>query len=125
MIEPIFEREFLGTSYGFRPGKGCKDALREVDRHLKAGYTHVVDADLQGYFDSILHDLLTKRIEEHISDGRLLQLLASWLKQDIVKEMDRWTPTAGTGCFCPSAIGPATEVVNKMHHHYFHAHIDD
>ena len=96
VIEPIFEREFLDTSYGFRPGKGCKDALREVDRHLKAGYTHVVDADLQGYFDSIPHDLLTKRIEEHISDGRLLQLLTSWLKQDIVKEMDRWTPTAGT-----------------------------
>lgn len=96
VIEPIFEKEFLPTSYGFRPGKGCKDALREVDAYLKEGYTHVVDADLQGYFDSIPHDLLTKRIEEHISDGRLLQLLASWLKQDIVKEMDRWTPTAGT-----------------------------
>jgi len=96
VIEPIFEKEFLPMSYGFRPGKGCKDALREVDAYLKEGYTHVVDADLQGYFDSIPHDLLTKRIEEHISDGRLLQLLASWLKQDIVKEMDRWTPTAGT-----------------------------
>jgi len=96
VIEPIFEKEFLPTSYGFRPGKGCKDALREVDGHLKAGYTHVVDADLKGYFDSIPHDLLTKRIEEHISDGRLLQLLASWLQQDIVRDLERWTPTAGT-----------------------------
>jgi len=96
VIEPIFEKEFLPTSYGFRPGKGCKDALREVDGHLKAGYTHVVDADLKGYFDSIPHDLLTKRIEEHISDGRLLQLLASWLHQDIVRDLERWTPTAGT-----------------------------
>lgn len=96
VIEPIFERKFLPMSYGFRPGKGCKDALREVDGYLKEGYTHVVDADLQGYFDNIPHDLLTKRIEVHISDGRLLDLLASWLQQDIVRELERWTPTAGT-----------------------------
>jgi RNA-directed DNA polymerase len=80
VIEPVFEQEFLQMSYGFRPGKGCKDALREVNEHLKAGYTYVVDADLKGYFDSIPHDLLKARIEEHISDGRLLELLASWLQ---------------------------------------------
>ncbi|WP_413898785.1 group II intron reverse transcriptase/maturase [Rhodoferax sp.] len=96
VIEPIFEKEFLPTSYGFRPGKGCKDALREVDGCLKDGYTHVVDADLKGYFDSIPHELLKTRIEEHISDGRLLQLLASWLQQDVVRDLERWTPTAGT-----------------------------
>lgn len=96
VIEPILEKEFLPASYGFRPGKGCKDALREVDECLKEGYTHVVDADLKGYFDSIPHELLKTRIEEHISDGRLLQLLASWLQQDIVRDLERWTPTAGT-----------------------------
>ena len=96
VIEPILEKEFLPTSYGFRPDKGCKDALREVDECLKQGYTHVVDADLKGYFDSIPHELLKARIEEHISDGRLLQLLASWLQQDIVRDLERWTPTAGT-----------------------------
>jgi RNA-directed DNA polymerase len=56
----------------------------------------VVDADLKGYFDSIPHELLKTRIKEHISDGRLLQLLASWLQQDIVRDLERWTPTAGT-----------------------------
>ena len=96
VIEPILEREFFPMSYGFRPGKGCKDALRQVDACLKAGYTHVVDADLKGYFDSIPHELLKRRIEERISDGRLLQLLASWLQQDIVRDLERWTPTAGT-----------------------------
>lgn len=96
VIEPIFENEFLDTSYGFRPGKGCKDALREVNEHLKAGYTHVVDADLKGYFDNIQHNLLMTRIKEHISDGRLLGLLQSWLEQDIVKGLEHWTPTAGT-----------------------------
>ena len=96
VIEPIFEKEFLPTSYGFRPGKGCKDALREVDKHLREGYTHVVDADLKGYFDSIPHPLLKERIEERISDGRLLELLAGWLRQDIVKGLEKWTPTEGT-----------------------------
>ena len=55
VIEPIFEREFLSTSYGFRPGRGCKDALREVDRLLRGGYTHVVDADLKSYLDRSSH----------------------------------------------------------------------
>lgn len=96
VIEPIFEKEFLPMSYGFRPGKGCKDALREVDRYLKEGHVHVVDADLKGYFDSIPHPLLKERIEERISDGRLLELLAGWLRQDIVRDMERWTPTGGT-----------------------------
>jgi RNA-directed DNA polymerase len=96
VIEPIFENDFLPTSYGFRPGRGCKDALREVDKYLKEGYTHVVDADLKGYFDSIPHPLLKERIEERISDGRLLEVLAGWLRQDIVKGLERWTPTGGT-----------------------------
>lgn len=96
VIEPILEKEFLPMSYGFRPGRSCKDALREVNEHLKAGYTHVVDADLKGYFDNIQHNLLMTRIKEHISDGRLLGLLQSWLEQDIVKGLERWTPTAGT-----------------------------
>jgi RNA-directed DNA polymerase len=96
VIEPIFEHEFLPMSYGFRPGRGCKDALREVDGYLKEGNTHVVDADLKGYFDSIPHRLLEERIFERISDGRLLELLAGWLRQDIVKELEKWTPVAGT-----------------------------
>lgn len=97
VIEPIFEREFLPMSYGFRPGKGCKDALREVHEALKQGSTWVVDADLKGYFDSIPHEGLMARVEERISDGRLLSLIRSWLKQDILKGMERWTPVGG----CP------------------------
>ncbi len=74
VIEPIFEREFVDMSYGFRPGRGCKDALREVDRLLKEGYTHVVGADLKSYFDTISHARLIERVKERASDGRLLQL---------------------------------------------------
>src|SRR4029077_1546430 len=62
VIEPIFEHEFQPRSFGFRPGLGCKDALREVDRHLKAGHFWVVDADLQSYFDTIPHAPLLAKV---------------------------------------------------------------
>lgn len=96
VIEPIFESRFCDTSYGFRPGRGCKDALRAVDGWLKQGHTHVVDADLKGYFDSIPHARLLARVAERISDSRVLALIDGWLKQDVVQELKRWTPTGGT-----------------------------
>lgn len=96
VIEPIFESGFCDGSYGFRPERGCKDALREVDRLLKEGYTHVVDADLQSYFDTIPHDRLMQRVEERISDGRLLDLIRGWLKADILHGLERWTPAQGS-----------------------------
>ncbi len=96
VIEPIFEATFRPASYGFRPGRSGKDALREVNRLLKDGYVYVVDADLQGYFDSIPRERLVERVEERISDGRVLGVLRGWLEQDIVKGMERWQPTAGT-----------------------------
>jgi RNA-directed DNA polymerase len=96
VIEPIFEVQFLAGSYGFRPGRGCKDALREVDRLLKEGYTHVVDADLKGYFDTIPHDRLMALVEGSISDSRVLALIDGFLRQEIMSEMARWQPTTGT-----------------------------
>ena len=96
VLEPIFEREFLGMSYGFRPGRGCKDALREVERWLKEGYPFVVDADLRSYFDTIPHARLMERVKEHVSDGRVVELIEAFLQQDIIKDMERWTPTGGT-----------------------------
>jgi RNA-directed DNA polymerase len=96
VLEPIFEREFVDTSYGFRPGRGCKDALRQVQGLLDAGYTWVVDADIQSYFDSIPHARLMSRVQERVSDGRVLRLVEKYLKQDIVTELTRWTPTGGT-----------------------------
>jgi RNA-directed DNA polymerase len=95
-IEPIFETQFREGSHGFRPERDCKDALRVVDRLLKEGYTHVVDADLKSYFDTIPHDRLMARVAEKISDGRVLALIQGFLRQDVMKEMERWTPMAGT-----------------------------
>jgi RNA-directed DNA polymerase len=95
-IEPIFEAGFCDGSYGFRPGRGCHDALREVDRLIKEGHTIVVDADLKSYFDTIPHERLMARVEEQVSDGRLLDLIRGWLKADILKGLERWTPEGGT-----------------------------
>jgi len=96
MIEPIFEHEFEPRSFGFRQGLGCKDALREVDRYVKAGYCWVVDADLQSYFDTIPHAALLAKVGNRIADGRVLELVGQFLKQDIMEDMKRWTPTAGS-----------------------------
>jgi len=95
-IEPIFETEFRDGSYGFRPGRSCKEALRQVDRLLKEGYVHVVDADLKSYFDTIPHDRLMTQVACKISDGRVLDLIKGYLCQDVMKGMEQWTPTTGT-----------------------------
>jgi RNA-directed DNA polymerase len=95
VIEPIFEREFSEHSYGFRPGKGCKDALREVDGLLKEGYHFVVDVDLKSYFDTIPHDQLLSRVRERIADGRVLSLIESFLKAGILSELGREEPWMG------------------------------
>ena len=96
VLEPIFEWEFLGVSYGFRPGRGAKDALRAVDQHLKAGHTWVVDADLKSYFDTIPHATLLEEVAAHLSDGRVLALIQAYLEQGILEGLQRWTPTQGT-----------------------------
>ena len=96
VMEPIFERDFAEQSYGFRPQRGTKQALRRVDALLKAGYTWVVDADLKSYFDSIPHEPLLVRVEEKVSDGRVIKLLQNYLKQGVMEGLASWTPTAGT-----------------------------
>jgi RNA-directed DNA polymerase len=96
VIEPIFEHEFEPRSFGFRPGLGCKDALREVDRHLKSGHYWVVDADLQSYFDTIPHSSLLTRVGKRIADGQVLALVQRFLQQDIMDGLNRWTPLSGS-----------------------------
>jgi RNA-directed DNA polymerase len=93
VIEPIFEHQFAEHSYGFRPGRGCKDALRHVQTQLNAGCTWIVDADLKSYFDTIPKDRLMRRIEERLADGRVLALIRSYLDQEVMEELTRHEPT--------------------------------
>jgi RNA-directed DNA polymerase len=96
VLEPIFERDFATHSYGFRPGRGCKDALRRVDELLKAGYTHVVDADLKSYFDTIPHDRWSALVCKKVSDGRVLNLIEAFRNQGVLDGLEEWTPEQGT-----------------------------
>lgn len=96
VMEPIFEVGFAGHSYGFRPGRGCQDALRRVEQLLDAGYTFVVDADLKSYFDTIPHAALRERVATKIADGGVLELLDAFLQQEVMSTLGRTTPEAGT-----------------------------
>ena len=95
-LEPIFEREFAEQSYGFRPGRGCKAALRRVDQLLKDEYGWVVDADLEKFFDTILHEVLMQLVAKQIADGRVLKLIEKYLQQGVLENMREWQPETGT-----------------------------
>lgn len=97
VLEPIFEHGFAEHSYGFRPGRGAKDALRRVAQLLASGKVWVVDADLKGYFDSIPQEPLLARVGERIADGRMLDLIRKFLQQGVMEQCKGWKPTlAGT-----------------------------
>ena len=96
VLEPIFEHGFAAQSYGFRPGRGCKDALRRVDDLLKAGYSFIVDADLKSYFDTIPHDRLLAQVGQKVTDGKILELLGQFLRQGVLDGLAAWIPEAGT-----------------------------
>ena len=96
VLEPIFERDFAERSYGFRPNRGCKDALRRVDELLKLGYSWVIDADLKRYFDTIPHEPLIERVGGRVSDGRVIELLKAYLTQKVMDGLESWTPEEGS-----------------------------
>jgi len=87
ILEPIFEADFLDSSFGFRPGKSAHQAIDAIRQHLAAGYREVYDADLQGYFDTIPHDQLLKAVRMRVSDRAVLSLIQMWL-ETLVQERD-------------------------------------
>lgn len=93
VIEPIFEHEFAEHSYGFRPGRGAKDALGRVQQLLEGGKHWVVDADLKAYFDTIPQDKLEEALAERIADGAVLKLIHRFLKQGVMESGKGWSPT--------------------------------
>ncbi len=93
VFEPIFERDFAAHSYGFRPGRGCREAVARVEELLSQGHVWCVDADLKSYFDTIPHEGLRARIRERIVDGSVLALLEQSLKAGVLEELNGWQPT--------------------------------
>jgi RNA-directed DNA polymerase len=117
VIEPIFEVTFAEHSYGFRPGRGCKDALRRVQNLLDEGGTWIVDADLKSYFDTIPKARLMTRVEEHIADGRVLALIRSYLEQGVMDDL-RYAEAGEDGTPQGSVISPllANIYLNPLDH---------
>ena len=116
VLEPIFEREFADNSYGFRPGRSAKDALRVVDAELKAGKGYVVDADITRYFDTISHERLLKRIGERVADGRVMNILEEMLERGVLENRE-WKDTE-TGTPQGGVISPllANVYLNPLDH---------
>lgn len=96
VLEPIFEADFKEFSYGFRPRKSAHHALREVYKWLNFGCHHVIDADLESYFDTIPHDKLLQSVRSRVIDRSVVRLLASWLKAGVMEDMQVRAAVTGT-----------------------------
>jgi len=118
VIEPIFENEFAEHSYGFRPKRGAKDALRRVVQLLQQGKVWVVEADIKGYFDNIPQERLLAEVAEHLSDGAVLELIRRMLQQGVMESGKGWQPTQ-TGTPQGAVISPllANIYLNPLDHH--------
>jgi len=86
VIERIFEMKFLRCSYGYRAGKSSHQAIRQIKKYMQQGYTWIIDADVEKFFDSVDHKLLMSFVAEEISDGKVLSLIESWLKAGVMSE---------------------------------------
>lgn len=87
ILNPIYEQAFVDGSYGFRPGRGCHDALRALRRTVDAGNIHyLVEADIKGFFDHVDHEWLVKFLQHRIGDSRVLRMIVRFLKAGVVDD---------------------------------------
>jgi len=100
VLQPIFERTFSNSSFGFRPNRSAQQAMKRAKEYYEQGYTQAVDLDLAKYFDTVNHDLLIAMIREQIKDERIISLICKFLKSGvmangIVSSTEKGTPQGG------------------------------
>jgi len=116
LISPIFERKFHNSSYGFRPGRNCHQAVSKVKEYLSEGFLYVVDADIKGFFDNIPLALIMTEVATEIADGNILQLIERFLGSGVMEEGQLRPTTKGTpqgGVISPLL---ANIVLNRLDH---------
>jgi RNA-directed DNA polymerase len=98
LLNAIYERDFLGCSYGFRPGRGPQDALDEVGRVIcRRPISYVLEADIRGYFDAIVRGMLIEMVEKRVSDGQILRLIGKWINVGVIDDGRLQVTETGTG----------------------------
>lgn len=100
ILIPIYEPQFSDASYGYRPGRSAKEAIRKVKKYAEEGYTHAVQVDLSKYFDTIGHDMLLNLLRQTIKDERVIKLIKKYLKSGIMENgvivrTEKGTPQGG------------------------------
>lgn len=114
VVNGIYETDFLGFSYGFRPGRGQHDALDALVVGIERGRVNwVLDADICGFFDAISHEWLMKFVEHRIADRRVLRLIRKWLKAGVLEDGKRMHSDLGT----PQG-GSASPLLANVYLHY-------
>jgi RNA-directed DNA polymerase len=124
IIEPIFEADFMDSSYGFRPNRNAHDAIREIQGQIKGGKRVVYDADLKGYFDTIPHEKLMKAIEARVVDGSVLKLIRMWLKSIIVEQDKNGKKKVSKAKVGTPQGGVISPLLANIYLHYFEKHFE-
>src|ERR1700733_3883695 len=98
VLNAIYEEDFLGFSYGFRPGRGAHDALDALSAAIYARkVNYIVDADITKFFDSVSKEWLARSLEHRIGDKRVLRLIQKWLRAGVLEDGRIEVPERGTG----------------------------
>jgi group II intron reverse transcriptase/maturase len=120
LLSPIFERKFHDDSYGFRPRRGCHQAVERVLELRRQGYTHVLDADISGFFDNLSHPAVMAELSAVIADGNILRLVEKFLKAGVMEEGRFLATRIGTpqgGVVSPLLANIALNLLDWHLHH--------